>query len=312
VCALAQPGDAVARALTANRPSRSVAFHAGLSGPGAWEELIRDVVAMANSGGGVVVVGLDLRGQPTGWDAADVLGSGRADLIDDVAAHVGDRVEAIDVVGTTKADVKVAAVVVGPRPRSPLVFERAGTYLDGDGQEQLVFPRGAVYVRHGGKSDAASTRDLARLADAELRRLRRDLVRNLRKVSIAPTGSEVIVVPPDASASATLERFQIVDDPSLPAVARTDFDVTHPYRQKELLVAVNDRAGRHVAGAYEIQCVRRVFDVDSRPDFIHKPKFGSPQYSEAYVIWLTEQLAEDPAFYERAKARDRPPRAPDA
>jgi hypothetical protein len=33
------------------------------------------------------------------------------------------------------------------------------------------------------------------------------------------------------------------------------------------------------------------------------PKFGSPQYSEAFVAWLVEQDAKDPQFFERAKAR---------
>ena len=52
--------------------------------------------------------------------------------------------------------------------------------------------------------------------------------------------------------------------PGAPVLARTDFDVTHPYRQKELVDALTRRAGRPIATAFEIQCVRRVHHTDAR------------------------------------------------
>ena len=88
-------------------------------------------------------------------------------------------------------------------------------------------------------------------------------------------------------------------------LARTDFDVTHPYRQKELVELLNERAGRPVVTAFEIQCVRRVHHTDRRNEFFHRPKFGSPQYSESYLKWLLAQWERDSQFFEKAKAADR-------
>jgi hypothetical protein len=92
-----------------------------------------------------------------------------------------------------------------------------------------------------------------------------------------------------------------VDDPNAPALARTDFDITHPYRQTELVSTINARVGSAVAGPYEIQCARKVHGVDQIPEFFHKPKFGSPQYSDAFVSWLVTEYQRDDQFFAKAK-----------
>jgi hypothetical protein len=33
------------------------------------------------------------------------------------------------------------------------------------------------------------------------------------------------------------------------------------------------------------------------------PKFGSPQYSEAFVDWLVDEYEREPEFFARAKAQ---------
>jgi hypothetical protein len=126
-------------------------------------------------------------------------------------------------------------------------------------------------------------------------------LQNLRKASAAPEGSEIIVVTPTAGPAETVDRFRVVDDPGAPAVARTDFDVTHPYRQKELVNTLNEHIGATIVGPYEILAARRVYGIDDRPEFFHRPKFGSPQYSEAFVAWLTTEYESDPDFFVKAK-----------
>jgi hypothetical protein len=41
---------------------------------------------------------------------------------------------------------------------------------------------------------------------------------------------------------------------------------------------------------------------ETRPEFVHVPKFGSPQYSDAFVDWLVGEQERDPGFFESAKA----------
>ena len=299
--------DLLAEALVAKRASRRIAFKQEFSAhaPGAWCELIKDIVAIANSGGGVIVIGLDHDGKPTGWDPAALLAVDPADVVSSIARYVGEQFDDVEVTKAAKDSTKVAAIAVGMRTGSPLVFEKPGTYVDDHGNHKTAFGRGTVYFRHGAKSEPALARDLARFTNTEVGRIRRDLLKNVRKASNAPRGSEIIVVTPKEGPAGTVERFRVVDDPSAPAVARTDFDVTHPFRQKELIKTINDRTGERIAGPYEIQCVRRVYDIDSRPEFFHRPKFGSPQYSDALVSWLITEYQRDPLFFENATRADR-------
>jgi len=63
VCALkgGSPPDPVRQALAATKESKKVEFKREFSAeqPGAWCELIKDIAAMANSSGGVIVIGLE-------------------------------------------------------------------------------------------------------------------------------------------------------------------------------------------------------------------------------------------------------------
>jgi hypothetical protein len=298
--------DDISAALVAARPTQRVAFWPELkpSTPGVWCELAKDAVALANSGGGVIVFGVGRDGALTGWNPEHLLQVGMARLHREVGAYVGGELD-LRVAPGRRHGRKVATIQVSPREGSPLVFERDGLYVDKQGKEHTPFRRGMVFFRHGARSGPARARDLARFATLEERRIRRDIVEHLRQVAKAPTGSEVIVVPPRSAPSGTVERFRVVDDPKAPVLARTDFDVTHPYRQKELVEVLNRRAGRPIATAFEIQCVRRVHRTDARDEFFHRPKFGSPQYSESFVTWLLAQHDRDPQFFEKAKTADR-------
>ena len=92
------------------------------------------------------------------------------------------------------------------------------------------------------------------------------------------------------------------DDPTVPAVARIDPDKTHPYRTTELVKEVNAILPENAKiNPYHIQCIRKLHNIDANSSFYHLPKFGSPQYSPAFVDWLIEQYREDPLFFEKAK-----------
>jgi hypothetical protein len=246
--------------------------------PGAWLELCVHVAALANSGGGVVAV------------------DGAVDL-SPLPSTLSQYVD-------TPVELEITDVVtVGPRTGAPVVFERAGMFTDARDVERTAFARGSVYFRHGGRSEPATAKDLQRFIDREVDRQRRSVQRNVRKAVAAPKGAEVLVVSPRKPTA--LPTVRIVDDPDAPGLARTDFDVTHPYRQKELVARVNERlAGAAHVTPYDIQCVRRTHDIDDRPAFFHRPKFGSPQYSEDYVVWLVDQFERDPQFFEHAKAQE--------
>jgi hypothetical protein len=83
-----------------------------------------------------------------------------------------------------------------------------------------------------------------------------------------------------------------------------DPDKTHPYRQKDVLKELVKRCSpAPTVNQYDFLCVRRVFKIESKPEFYYKSKFATPQYSEVFVDWLIEQCQKDNAFFTKAKKK---------
>src|SRR5262245_43179975 len=123
-------------ALAATRKSRKVELERELAtGPGAWCELVKDVAAMANSGGGGSGIGLEDDGSTSGWDPATLLATGAAGVANELAKYVGERFDGLEIRAIEKDGQSLAALLIRPRLGSPLVFEKAGTYSDGSGRQ---------------------------------------------------------------------------------------------------------------------------------------------------------------------------------
>jgi len=81
-------------------------------------------------------------------------------------------------------------------------------------------------------------------------------------------------------------------------------DTTHPYRQKDVIAAVNPRiTAPHAINSYDLLCVRKVHNIEPKAEFYYKSKFASPQYSGAFVDWIVEQFEKNPDFFTVAKTK---------
>lgn len=242
----------LAKAAAATRASKYVAF----SRDG---DLLRDVVALANAGGGVVVAP----------EAPDVAAIRWRLAFDDVELAVTDR---------------GPVLVVGPAGEAPLTLDAEGAFF-----------------RHGGRSLPASRDDLRRFVERRLAEARRQLVVDIKRVIAAPRGSEIVAI--ERGEDERGERvIRITTDVHAPLYRAVDFDVTHPYRQKELVVEVNRRLpGDKAINGYDFQAIKHTHEVD--PDFVHVPRFGTSQYSEAFVDWLRDRIERDPQFLQAARTR---------
>lgn len=283
------PEKLLQRAAEAQRESKRVAFAEGFDAAreGDWIELVKDVVALANSGGGVVVV-----------DESDLVREELRVRLERYAAPAYDRFELHSV---RRDGAAMAAVLVGDVEGMPLVFTQEGRY-----GEHVAFTGGGLFFRHGAKSEAATGEDIRDFIKRQLDSTRHQWLSNIRAVMHAPGGAEIAVVEAaerDEEGRPTLIR--LTTDPSAPLYGQIDPDLSHPYRQKEVVREVNARLRGREVNAFDILSVRRIHEIseESHPDFVHVPKFGSPQYSEAFVAWLVDQDAKDPNFFERAKTR---------
>jgi hypothetical protein len=273
------------RAASATRSSKRVALLDTVD----YVELVRDVAAMANSGGGVIVL-----------DGA--AGVDEELLHEQLGQYAEPEFEGFEVEPVSRDGRPSVAVVVEGVRNAPLVFTQTGRV----GGEHVAFVRGGLYFRHGAKSEAATGEDVRDFIRRQLEATRTQWLANIRQVMHAPDGAEVAVIETaerDEEGRPTLIR--LTTDPHAPLYGQVDPDQSHPYRQKEVIREVNERLGEGAVNAFDVLSVRRVHGVseETRPEFVHVPKFGSPQYSDAFVEWLVGERERDPQFFERAKAQ---------
>ena len=145
--------DIVKRALTAKRESKHVEFKQGFDPNSArgWCELVKDLAAIANSGGGIIIFGLDNYGTPTGESIEAITSIDPADIANKVSRYTGLVDFEFDIRTLEKKGNKLVAFVIQP-VSIPLVFEKPGTYDIGGGEQRTAFSVGTVYFRHGAKS----------------------------------------------------------------------------------------------------------------------------------------------------------------
>ena len=272
------------RAERATRSSKRIALRVSAD----YVELVRDIAAMANVGGGVVV--LD-----------GVVDVDEELLHEQLSRYAEPEFEGFVVEPLSRGGRPSTAVVVEGVRNSPLVFTRTGRV----GGDHVAFVQGGLYFRHGARSEPATGADVRDFIRRQLEATRTQWLANIRQVMHAPDGAEVAVVETaerDEEGRPTLIR--LTTDPHAPLYGQVDPDQSHPHRQKEVIREVNARLGEGAVNAFDVLSVRRVHAIseDTRPEFVHVPKFGSPQYSDAFVDWLVAEREQDPRFFEKAKA----------
>jgi hypothetical protein len=189
----------------------------------------------------------------------------------------------------------------------PLIFERPGTYAIEGGKQKTAFGAGTLYVRHGAKSEPARSADITKLIDRHLHRARSEWLSGVKKITSAPSGSTISVLPPQViqSSDPNATPIRITDDPSAPGYQIVNPDKTHPWRQKELVEELNKALPTTIT-PYDLLAVRRIHDTDRDPSFVYQHKFGSKQYSPAFAKWILEHYAADPRFFQKCRTAIQP------
>lgn len=297
------------RAAEAQRESKYVEFKQQFdtANDGEWLELIKDLVAIANTGGGVIVVGATNTGAHSGTNIAAVLALDGATICDRIKSYIGFDFDDFEISAVQRAGGRAAAIVIGPADEAPLTFVRPGTYPDPQrpDRQKSAFGRGA-YFRHGAKSDPATREDLRQFIERRLEDVRQSWLGGIQRVLTAPADSEIVAIQRTEDAGGE-RAIRITTDEAAPLYRALDFDATHPYRQTELIALVSDRLPDGVTfNSYDVLSVRTAHNIDenTRPDFVHVPRWtGAPQYSDAFVDWLVDQYNRDSEFFTNARAR---------
>jgi len=81
-------------------------------------------------------------------------------------------------------------------------------------------------------------------------------------------------------------------------------DKTHPYRQKEVVELVNQKLGRTLTiNSFDILCIKKAYNIVSKPEFHYKSKFATPQYSPQFVDWIVKQATKNPDFFTHTRRK---------
>ena len=296
--------DLFARVLERKRESKNLEFKEQFD-PGSqrdWCEIVKDVVAISNSGGGVIAFGLRNNGAPAGTDVSAILNIDPADVTNKIYRYTNQQFSDFEIAEAIKDGQKVAILRIGPSP-VPIVFEKPGTYpLEGSKQGR-AFSQGSVYFRHGAKSEPGTTADLRDVIERRLEVIRNDWLKGIRRVVTSPHGPGVglsrqeVVQSSDPSAT----PIRLADDPEAPAYRLVGTDDAYPFRQKEVLSEFCKRKPECAINQFDLLAVRRVYGIDDDRRYSHEGKFATRQYSEAFLDWLVDSINRNPEFFGEAK-----------
>ncbi len=293
-------------ALEATCETGAVDFKAGLDvdNKGEWLEVLKDIVAMANSGGGVILFGLDDFANPTGSDVAPILDYDGPRIGDKLRKYTGMNLGGFTLFPLKRGAAQLTGIRIIASP-APLVFTADGQYTNANGQERFAFRQGTAYFRHGAKSEPGTTDDLRGFVERELERVKAGWLSGIRQVVEAPPGAVVSVgLPIQAPSEGTIDRVRLVADSDAVGVVLMDPNKTHPYRQKDVVAEVNRRlTGGVQISAHDLLGIRRLYQTDSNRSYRYKPNTGCGQYSEAFIQWIVDQITQTAEFLAQLRAR---------
>lgn len=257
-----------------------------------WCELIKDMIAMTNSGGGSIVVGLNDDGSPANSNIHSLLAVDPADVTNKIHSYTDQHFAAFEIVEGLCCDTSVAVVKV-EASRIPIVFTAHGGYAVPGGQK-AAFVKGSVYFRHGAKSEPGTTDDLRLALERELERVKGFWLEGIQKVTAAPAGSTVQIIQQPLTLTNSVEAapirltsdksaqglsldvalrdtpeataIRLTNDENAPTLSVVQADKLYPHRQKELVQRLSARLEKAISG-HDLQCVRRVHNVDQNPMF---------------------------------------------
>lgn len=178
---------------------------------------------MANSGGGIIVFGLDNVGRPSKASLGPLAIIDSADIGNKISKYTGPADLEFDIRELRKRSQTLIAFVIQGVP-VPLVFQRPGTYEISPGKQKTAFSVGTVYFRHGAKSEPGNSEDLRLVIERRVDIIRKSWIKDVRKVVQAPRGSRVITVQPVGGSrlsSSLVTTVRAVNDPKATPVLLT-------------------------------------------------------------------------------------------
>lgn len=157
--------------------------------------LVKDLIALANAGGGEIIFGrseAEIVGIETPAAALD-----SARLADAVARYAAPATVHIEHADTLLDDGRILRTVRVAPVEYPIVMAVDGNYPS-SGRTQSAFRKGDMWTRHSSKTERATYEDLRAWIDRARQAERDAILGRINKVINLPDGAEIQIVPPAA------------------------------------------------------------------------------------------------------------------
>lgn len=277
---------------------------------GDWCELLKDVAAIHNSGGGVIVFGLECDGSRSEQEAKVNSAVDVAEINDKFYKYTNTRSLSVQLATFERDGTYFDGWLISPA-EIPVPFNEPGTYSTPQkpDRQKTAFSRGQIYVRHSARSEPATFEDMKSIAQRLQKVAREEMYDRMRVLVDIPEGHKVGVIPEGAIVSQppSGNEFRFTDDPSAPQVAVIDKFTLFPNLQKEIIQKLVTTAKLEL-NQYDILCIRRVYASEIK-DFVYRPLRGSAHYSDGFADWIAQKVGEDSEFLTKARALYRKLRA---
>ena len=227
--------ELIRRARDGKRESNNLEFKVGFDtgSRAAWCEIVKDIVAFANSGGGALVFGAHDDGTPADVDVSPYLRVDPADVTNKVKAYTGHEFDEFEIIKIKRGGRHLALYAIFG-VATPMVFIRDGAHLGEGRNRRPAFVKGSVYFRHGATSAPGTSNDLNRWLERTLESTRSAWLGGIRKVVEAGADEVVHVVIAEKGGTAEMAA-RIGNEPGTPVVRPLNPEETWPYRESELV-----------------------------------------------------------------------------
>lgn len=268
----------------------------------AWAELLKDIVAMANSGGGIIIFGVDDQGKRVGCNS---------DLEKELdPARISDKLSAY----STAARIDTAChllryyrktflfLIVKPSHRI-LVFDKPFSFPDGK-RHRRVFSQGVVYVRRPGGNIEATQSDLDQLIDRAWQHHVRQFLARIQDAALLPPGTQLIARNPTEptrgyvlEGNGTGRLVSIQDHPdAIPVSVVEMISPQRPFSSLDAEVAGQVRQWKHADSSHRVprKTLNRWYlrrDEMNIDDDVAEFCFLSAGYGRGFVMFWAAKMS---------------------
>lgn len=298
----------IQRAMTATQESKQLDFKAQFEDTHeCWCGLVKDIIAMANTGGGILAFGLKSDGTPSGFDCSVLMSCDISVITNKVFKWTNYEFAELETLIVKRGTGDYAALIIGGA-EVPIPFTKRGEWKTIEMKKKTEFVEGTVYFRHGASSAPGTRPDFTKWIERYAAGERQRLMKGVRKMVAAPPGHVVAAVAAapaygetDTGASAVVARLS--NDPAAVKIMPRRAADFHPHRGVELRERVNNAIKGSKLNAHDITSINRAYNVlTDHPEFATRPHDkASPQYSDQYVEWIVDQANADPNFVRDAR-----------